>query len=81
MEANVDDNGKKTVDGTGLGLEIFESLAEAALIGTLVDIGLTAVANLPVFIVSASNAPYVALTVSAITAAVQIRRSFKRNRV
>ena len=70
---------KKSIDGRNFGLEMAEAFIEAGLIGTLVNIILVALSNLPVYIISAAQAPYVSLVVGAIITIVQIRKAFKRN--
>jgi hypothetical protein len=81
MAENENVNSEKvSLDGGNFGLETFEVLAESSLVGTLVDVGLTAVSNLPTHLISAGYAPYVALVVAAIMGAVGIRRAYKRNR-
>lgn len=68
------------LDGGSFGMDVFVAIAEASVIGTLVDVGLTAVSNLPTVLVTGAQAPYIAVAVAAVTAAVQITRAYKNNR-
>lgn len=71
---------KKSIDGKNFGFEMAEAFVEAGLIGTLVDIILTALSNLPVYLISAGvQALAVSSVVAAMIAIVQVRRAFKRN--
>lgn len=59
---------EKSSDKGSFALDSVFSIAEGGLIGTFAAVLLTALSNLPVVLISAVNAPYVALAVGAIVA-------------
>ena len=69
-----------SLDGGSFGLDIFVAVAEASILGTLVDVGLVALSNLPTVLITAGNAPYVATAIAAVTAALLIRKAYANNR-
>lgn len=74
------DNERKHLDGVNFAVDAVEGVAEAGLIGTFADVVMTALASLPVVVVSAANAPYVSVAIAGVVAIVQVGKAFRRNR-
>lgn len=70
---------KKRLDGGNFGFEVTEGIAEAGIIGTLMDVVLVSLSSLPVHVVTAAQSPYVAGAVAGVIAIVQTARAFRRN--
>lgn len=69
----------KHLDGANFAFNVVEGVAEAGIAGTLTEVVLTALSNLPVVVISSTNALPVSVAIAGLIAIVQIGRAFRRN--